>query len=82
MVRAADDLFIAYHRPSGETHVLAPEMLAILDCIDGQPRDAAGIVAALAATHDIEVEGGDSAAAIVAARLDELVILGLADTLT
>jgi len=77
-VRPADDLFLLYHRPSGETHVLAADALAILSAIDGAPGDAGAVLARLSAAHDVEVESGD-AAAIVAARLAELAALGLAD---
>ncbi len=57
MWRATDDLYLLYHRPSGETHVLAPDMFAILTAIDGRPLDPAAVLAELAATHDIETEG-------------------------
>lgn len=77
-MRPADDLHLLYHRPSGETHVLAADMLAILAAIDGAPGDAGEVLARLAAGHDLEVEDGD-ARAIVAARLAELAVLGLAD---
>lgn len=77
-MRPADDLYLLYHRPSGETHVLAADMLAILSAIDGTPGDAADVLARLTAGHDLEVEDGD-ARAIIAARLDELTALGLAD---
>ncbi len=77
-MRPADDLYLLYHRPSGETHVLAADALAILQAIDGAPGAAADVLARLAAGHEIEVESGD-AAVIIAARLDELTALGLAD---
>jgi PqqD family protein of HPr-rel-A system len=76
--RAADDLFLLYHRPSGETHVLAPDLFAILRAIDRRPLDAAGVLAHLASEHDVEAEA-DSPLAIVSARLAELASLGLAD---
>jgi HprK-related kinase A len=69
-VRPADDLFLLYHRPSGETHVLAADALAILQAIDGAPGDAAAVLARLTAGHELQVEAGD-AEAIVAARLAE-----------
>jgi PqqD family protein of HPr-rel-A system len=76
--RAVDDLYLLYHRPSGETHVLAPDLFAILSAIDGRALDAAGVLARLAETNDIEAEG-DEPLAIVATRLDELAALGLAE---
>ncbi len=78
MWRATDDLYLLYHRPSGETHVLAPDMFAILTAIDGRPLDPAAVLAELAATHDIETEG-DAPLAVIDARLAELTALGLAD---
>ncbi|MFC3713114.1 HPr-rel-A system PqqD family peptide chaperone [Sphingoaurantiacus capsulatus] len=75
-----DDLYLLYHRPSGETHMLAPDLFAILEAIDGEPLDAPGVLAALAATHDIEAED-DAPLAVIEARLAELVALGLADRL-
>lgn len=76
-MHAADDLYFLYHRPSGETHVLAPDLFAILKAIDGHPSDAAGVLAMLMAGHDIETEG-DAPLTVVAARLGELAALGLA----
>jgi PqqD family protein of HPr-rel-A system len=76
--RAVDDLYLLYHRPSGETHVLAPDLFSILQVIDGRPLDAAGVLAQLAEDHEIETEG-DEPLAVVTARLAELAALGLAD---
>lgn len=76
--RAVDDLYLLYHRPSGETHVLAPDLFSILRVIDGHPLDAAGVLARLVEDHDIETEG-DEPLAVVSARLGELAVLGLAD---
>lgn len=73
-----DDLYLLYHRPSGETHVLAPDLFAILCSVDDHPLDAAGVLDKLAAVHDIESEG-DSPLAVVTTRLDELASLGLVD---
>lgn len=76
--RAVDDLYLLYHRPSGETHVLAPDLFGILATIDERPLNAAGVLARLAEDHDIETEG-DEPLAVVSARLGELAALGLAD---
>jgi hypothetical protein len=57
--------------------VLAPDLFAILKAIDGCPCDAAGVLAMLAAEHDIETEG-DAPLTVVTARLGELAALGLA----
>lgn len=67
-----------YHRPSGETHVLAPDLFAILGAIDGRPATAGEVLARLAADHDLETEG-DAPMAVITARLAELTTLGLAD---
>lgn len=77
-LRAAEDLYLIYDRRSGETHVLAPDIFAILQTIDGRALTPDEALAALAEAHDIEIEAGD-ALDIVAARLSELVVLGLAD---
>ncbi len=57
--------------------MLAPDLFAILASIDEQPLDAAGVLAKLAAEHEIEAE--EAPLAIVTARLTELAALGLAD---
>ncbi len=75
-----DDVYLLYHRPSGETHLLAPDLFAILETIDDAPLDASGVLAKLAATHDIEAED-DAPLAVIEARLAELATLGLADRL-
>jgi len=77
--RAADDLFLLYHRPSGETHIMAPDLFAILTAIDGRPLDAAGVLSHLAEHYTIETEV-EAPLAVVSARLVELAALGLADT--
>jgi PqqD family protein of HPr-rel-A system len=75
--RAVDDLYLLYHRPSGETHVLAPDLFAILEAVDERALDAAAVLSKLAAEHEIEAE--EAPLAIVSARLAELAALGLAD---
>ena len=57
--------------------MLAPDLFAILKTIDDRPLDAAGVLAMLAAEHDIETEG-DAPLTVVTARLDQLAALGLA----
>lgn len=77
-IREVEDLHLVYDRRSGETHVLAPDIFAILRAVAGRPLAAAEALAALAAEHDIETEAGE-ALDIVAARLSELSALGLVD---
>lgn len=57
--------------------MLAPDLFAILQAIEAQPLDAAGVLERLAATHDIEAE--EAPLRIVTTRLAELAALGLAD---
>lgn len=77
-VREVEDLYLVYDRRSGETHVLAPDIFAILGTVQGRTLTPAEVLAALAEAHDIEIEAGE-ALDIVAARLAELAVLGLAD---
>lgn len=77
-VRGAEDLHLVYDRRSGETHVLAPDIFAILNAVEGRALTASEALAALAASHDIETEAGE-ALDIVAARLAELAALGLVE---
>ncbi len=80
VVRDVDGLHLIYHRGSGETHLLAPELLSILEVIRDEPRDVEAIVARLGELYELEADDG-SVRDAVAARLQELVALGLADTL-
>lgn len=76
----ADELFLLYHRPSGETHVVAAEMMAILTALDGASGDATEVAERLVRDYDLEIEGGEAVVDVVAARLAELAALGLIDT--
>ena len=70
-----DGFTLVYHRPSGQTHMLAepaPEILAALSQGDA---DATEILLRLARDHGLDREG--DAEAVVAARLAELAELGL-----
>ena len=69
-----DAMDVLYHRPSGMTHIVAEPVPQILDALIQGPADAAGIVARLAITHDLE---GQDIEAVVAARLVELEAIGL-----
>ena len=61
-----------YHRPSGQTHVVAEPVPQILVALSGGPLTVAELLTALAASHDLE---GDAAG--LAARLAELAEAGL-----
>lgn len=79
-MREAGDIRILYDRRSGQTHLLAPDLAAVLDALlegDGGPAE---IVGRLSRDRDMEVETGAVIDA-VAARLDELDRLALADRL-
>ena len=70
-----EGLALAYHRPSGLTHILAPpapELLAALAEGDGE---ADSLLARLARDH--EIEAGEDMRAEIAARLAELEAAGL-----
>lgn len=68
-----DAFLIVYHRPSGQTHMLAEPAPEIIEVLAQGPGDAATISARLASRFDgIDV-------ALIAARLDELAELGLID---
>jgi PqqD family protein of HPr-rel-A system len=72
---AMEGFAVAYHVPSGITHLLAaplPEVLAVIAPARGAA-DLPTIVARLAAEFDL----GDDAAAGVAARIAELEAAGL-----
>lgn len=78
-----DDLLIApldgmaalYHRPSGQTHLVAepvPELLAVLGC---EAQSLTAILARLVRDYDLKAD--DDARSVLAERLDELAALGL-----
>lgn len=78
LVHVLDPVTLVYHRRSGVTHLLtepAPQILDALDAIG--PADAAGVVAYLSKRFDLTAEGGESAEALIEARLEELAALGL-----
>jgi len=70
-----DGFTLLYHRPSGQTHMLAepaPEILAALTQGDADPAE---IMLRLARDHGLDSEG--DAGEVIAARLVELAELGL-----
>ncbi len=72
---ALDGFTLVYHRPSGQTHMLAepaPEILAALAQGDADPSE---ILRRLSRDHGLDSEG--DAEAVIAARLAELAELGL-----
>ncbi|MCP3735379.1 HPr-rel-A system PqqD family peptide chaperone [Sphingomonas sp. RP10(2022)] len=70
------DAFAAvFHRPSGITHLLASPAREILAALVDAPLDLDGVLAALSDRFDI----ADASRAALAARLDELVGVGLVE---
>lgn len=67
-----DGLTLLYHRPSGQTHLLAEDAAAILTALAAGSADAGALVTAL------DLADADDADVIVSARLAELAEIGLA----
>jgi PqqD family protein of HPr-rel-A system len=67
-----DGLTAVFHRPSGNTHLLAPPAPQILEALAGSAADAEGLLVRIA--DRFEIEGGAEA---LAARLAELEAAGL-----
>lgn len=74
-LEALDPLVAAYDRASGQTHLLLAPMPQILSVLEAGPADAAAIEAALQRKHGLEPDPDNSA--LLLARLEELVALGL-----
>lgn len=73
-VAPLDQLAAVYHRPSGVTHLVDAPVPELLDLLGDQPADAEALLFRLAATFDIPDADVDA----LAARLEEMVALGLA----
>ncbi|WBO21225.1 HPr-rel-A system PqqD family peptide chaperone [Sphingomonas abietis] len=71
---ALDEMVAIFHRPSGTTHLLASPAPELLDALASGPCDAAGLLARLSERFDLV----DSAIDAITARMDELVLAGLA----
>lgn len=54
-------------------------MMAILTAVDATPGDAGEVTARLLRVYDLEIEGDEPVAQVIAARLAELSMLGLID---
>ena len=72
-----DAFTILYHRPSGQTHMLAEPAPEILAALAEGPATPALIVDRLARDHGIVADAGSLA--VVAERMAELAALGLID---
>jgi len=71
---ALDELVALHHRPSGVTHLLAPPAPELLDALAEGPADPAELLVRLSRLYDLP----DAAAEAIAARMEELVLAGLA----
>jgi PqqD family protein of HPr-rel-A system len=71
---ALDEMVAIHHRPSGATHLLAPPAPELLDALAEGPADAATLLERLSRRFDLP----DAAAAAIEARMEELVLAGLA----
>jgi PqqD family protein of HPr-rel-A system len=74
IVRPLDELTAIFHRASGVTHLLAAPAPELLEVLAEGPAGAAALLSRLAARFDLP----DADAGTVAARMDELVAVGLA----
>jgi PqqD family protein of HPr-rel-A system len=70
-----DSLIALFHRPSGQTHLLASPLPEILAALDDGPANLAELAARLARQFDLAAE--DDADAALLARLNELATMGL-----
>ncbi|MET0365953.1 MAG: HPr-rel-A system PqqD family peptide chaperone [Sphingobium sp.] len=78
LVHALGPMTLIYHRRSGITHMMSEPVPQILDALDALgPADAASVTRHLGARFDLETEEADAARTVIAARLDELALLGL-----
>lgn len=70
-----DGFTLVYHRPSGQTHMLAEPAPEILSALAQGDADQSEVLRRLARDHGLDSEG--NAEAVIAARLAELAELGL-----
>jgi len=77
---ALDALVAVYHRPSGVTHLLAAPSPELLDALADGPADAATLRDRLAARYDLEGDADDRITATIDARMEEMIVAGLAWT--
>ena len=68
-----DEMTLIYHRASGQTHVVAQPVPALIEVMDEIPASIATLMARLSERFDL----GDPDEAALAARLDELADIGL-----
>ena len=76
VLRPLDGLSIAYHRPSGLTHMLASPLPEIWEALDTQPLTAEALLERLSARYDL----GHDALEELTLHLEELAALGLIES--
>lgn len=81
VMRPIDGLTLIYHRPSGTTHIIGPDSLAILGVLHGAALTLGEIVTRLEALHELQPSEGATVADSIKARLDELATMDLVDRL-
>ncbi|MEO9469469.1 HPr-rel-A system PqqD family peptide chaperone [Parasphingorhabdus sp.] len=77
IVRPLDSMTAIFQKSSGMTHIVADPVPAIVDVMADDALEISQVVGRL--TDQYDIEDGDDAENIVAARLEELCQLGLAD---
>ncbi len=76
LVQPLDDIVLLYHRPSGQTHMVAspvPEILAALRALGDAPASAVHDILA----RDFDLGAPQEARAEIAAHLAEMATLGV-----
>lgn len=81
LIHPLEDLTLIYHRRSGVTHMMTSPVPEILAAMDHDLLDAKQILERLSNTYDLEAGEAESLEAVLGARLEELVALGLAERL-
>ncbi len=70
-------MYLLYHRPSGATHVLLPDVMAVLEAAQGENVDVSTVIARLEQHYELSAQDNQSPTTVVAQRLEELWRLGL-----
>lgn len=79
LIEPLDAMTLIYQRRSGITHIVAEPVPQILAAMGGDVVDAKTVAARLARDFDLDVTEAET---IVAARLEELALLGLVEKAT
>lgn len=79
LVQSLDLGTLAFDRRSGQTHVLADAAHAVWSTLGDEPVSASVVIARLA--DRFELDSQDDLPGVVAARLDELITIGLVEVL-